>query len=426
MTMATSYSQEALDQLERGQLEAFKKAFAQALRHDDDDTLYSLAEELYSLGFLNQSKRIYEKLLARYPEEDDIRVNLADILIDEDDGDAALNYLNQVSPGSDAYVRSLMVAADLYQTQELFEVSEQKLLEARQLAPEEPAITFALAELDLTMGAYNRAIPLYLDLIKQGIPTFSGVNLVERIGVAYANAGRFEQAIGYLKQVHQADMTPDVKFETGFTYLQLHENKLAIQFLEDLKDTDPQYTSLYPYLGKAYEAENRLEEALKVLQEGLGVDQYNERLWSAAADIAVKLDDEALAETYLKQGNALDDEDLEIVIKLSNLYVKQERDDENITFLTRYVDQDDVDPQIYWNLARSYERTEAFGEAQRFYEAANPYFQNDPAYLKPAFFFFREQGEKETAKDLLKRYLELVPDDGEMALEFENLTLDDE
>lgn len=56
-----SYSQKALDQLERGQLDEFKKAYASALRHDDDDTLYNLAEELYSLGFLNQSKRIYKK-----------------------------------------------------------------------------------------------------------------------------------------------------------------------------------------------------------------------------------------------------------------------------------------------------------------------------------------------------------------------------
>ncbi len=275
-----SYSEEALDQLDRGQLDKFKKAYASALRHDDDDTLYNLAEELYTLGFLNQSRRIYEKLLERYPEEDDIRVNLADIAIDEDKNDEALDYLNQVSEDSEAYVRSLMVAADLYQTQELFEVSEQKLLQAQALAPEEPAIIFALAELYFTMREFTKAIPLYLDLIKQGVPEFSSVNLVERIGVAYANAGRFEQAIGYLKQVHSGDMTPDVKFETGFTYLQLKDDKMAIQLLSELKDSDPQYTSLYIPLGQALVDENRLDEALTTLQEGLGVDQYNEKLWS--------------------------------------------------------------------------------------------------------------------------------------------------
>lgn len=415
-----SYSQKALDDLERGQLEDFKKAYASALRHDDDDTLYSLAEELYSLGFLNQSRRIYEKLLERYPNEDDIRVNLADVLIDDDKIDDALNLLNQVRPDSEAYVRALMVAADLYQTQELFEVSEQKLLEAYQIAPEEPAIEFALAELYMTMREFQQAIPRYLDLIKQGIPVFSNVNLVERIGVAYANAGRFEQAIGYLKQVHSGDMTPDVKFETGFTYLQLKEYKPAIDLFSDLKDTDPHYTSLYPYLGQALVAENRLDDALTTLQEGLSVDQYNEKLWSYAADIAARLKDEALAETYLKKGNELDDEDLDLVIKLSNLYVKQDRYQETVDFLTKYVNGDNVDPQIYWNLAVSLVKMDDYELAKRYYDAAVPYFMDQPDFLKPAIYFYREMGDKDMMVKLLKAYLTVVPDDGELQLMLEN------
>ncbi|MFC6253408.1 tetratricopeptide repeat protein [Secundilactobacillus hailunensis] len=415
-----SYSQKALDQLERGQLDEFKKAYASALRHDDDDTLYSLAEELYSLGFLNQSKRIYEKLLDRYPDEDDIRVNLADILIDDDKNDEALNLLSEVHKGSEAYVRSLMVAADLYQTQELFEVSEQKLLEAQSLAPDEPAIQFALAELYFVMREFKKAIPLYLDLVKQGIPEFSSVSLVERLGVAYANAGRFEQAIGYLKQIHSGDMTPDVKFETAFTYLQLKDYKPAISLFEELKESDPQYTSLYPYLGQALVAENRLEDALKALQEGLGVDQYNEKLWSYAADIAARLENESLTETYLKKGHDLSPDDLDIVIKLSNLYVKQERFQETVDFLADYVGQDNLDPQLYWNLAVSYARLEKYEQADRYYQAAVPYFMDQADFLKPAVYFFREMGEHELMMKVLNAYVKVVPDDMEMAEMLEN------
>lgn len=420
-----SYSQTALDALQRGQLDEFKKAYASALRHDDDDMLYSLAEELYSLGFLNQARRIYEKLLERYPEEDDIRVDLADVLLEDDQNDKALTLLNQVKSDSPAYVRALMVAADLYQTQELFEVSEQKLLEARQLEPEEPAIEFALAELYFTMREFRKAIALYLDLIKQGITQLSAVNLVERLGVAYANAGRFEQAIGYLKQIHPGDMTPDVKFETGFTYLQLKDYKPAIDLLTELKESDPHYTSLYPYLGQALVAENQLEDALKVLQEGLGVDQYNEKLWAYAADIAARLEDEDLTESYLKKGNELDADDLDIVIKLSNLYVKQGRWQDVIDFLTGYVKEDNTDPQIYWNLAVAYVQTEQLDLAQRYYQAALPYFMDQADFLKPAVYFFREMGNRETAMKLLRAYVKVVPDDAEMALMLENEELMD-
>ncbi|WP_024746263.1 tetratricopeptide repeat protein [Levilactobacillus namurensis] len=411
-----SYAQTALDQLEKGQLADFKKQYALALRHDDDDTLFSLAEELYSLGFLNQSRRIYEKLLAKYPEEDELRTNLADIAIDEDKDDQALDYLNQVKPDSPAYVEALMVAADLYQTQELFEVSEQKLLTAKKVAPDEPVITFALAELYFTMREFRKAIPLYLDLIKAGTTELSKVNLVERLGVAYANAGRFEQAIGYLKQIHSGDMTPDVKFETAFTYLQLKDRPAAIRLFNELKDTDAHYTSLYPYLGQALEQENRLAEALTALQEGLGVDQYNEKLWLQAAHVATRLDDEALAEKYLKKGHDLDHDDLSAVIQLSNLYVKQERWDENTALVVPYLQEDNTDPQLYWNLAVTAEHQEDFAKARQYYDAAAPYFMDQADFLKPAIYFYREEGAQKQVVDLLKAYLKVVPDDQEMAL----------
>ncbi|MCW3777360.1 tetratricopeptide repeat protein [Levilactobacillus namurensis] len=411
-----SYAQTALDQLEKGQLADFKKQYALALRHDDDDTLFSLAEELYSLGFLNQSRRIYEKLLAKYPEEDELRTNLADIAIDEDKDDQALDYLNQVKLDSPAYVEALMVAADLYQTQELFEVSEQKLLTAKKVAPDEPVITFALAELYFTMREFRKAIPLYLDLITAGTTELSKVNLVERLGVAYANAGRFEQAIGYLKQIHSGDMTPDVKFETAFTYLQLKDRPAAIRLFNELKDTDAHYTSLYPYLGQALEQENRLAEALTALQEGLGVDQYNEKLWLQAAHVATRLDDEALTEKYLKKGHDLDHDDLSAVIQLSNLYVKQERWDENTALVVPYLQEDNTDPQLYWNLAVTAEHQEDFAKARQYYDAAAPYFMDQADFLKPAIYFYREEGAQKQVVDLLKAYLKVVPDDQEMAL----------
>ena len=415
-----SYSEAALDLLEKGQLDDFKKQFALALRHDDDDTLYGLAEELYSLGFINQSKRIYENLLKKYPDEDELRTNLADILVGEDKTDEALLLLNEIKPDSSAYVQSLMVAADLYQTQELFEVSEQKLLKALELAPDETVIRFALAELYFTMREFAKSIPLYMQIIEAGNLTFSAVNIVERVGVAYANEGRFEQAVGYLEQVHSGEMTPDVKFELGFTYLQLKDTKKAIETLSELQESDSQYTSLYPYLGQAYEAENQNDEALKVLQEGLAVDEYNEKLWLQAAKTALKLDDEDLAKQYLDKGRQLDPEDSEIAIQLSNLFVKQEKWQDNIDLVSSYLDQEKVDPQLYWNLAVSYNHLENLDKAQEAYENAQPFFMDQKDFLKPAVYFFRKVGQMEMAFTLLKKYLELVPEDDEM-----NLLLED-
>ncbi|WP_047999765.1 tetratricopeptide repeat protein [Lactiplantibacillus herbarum] len=415
-----SYSEKMLTALSNGQIETANKHFAWALRKDDDDTLYSLAEELYGLGFLKQAERTYKKLLAKYPEEDDLRTSLADIAIDEDDTDLALNYLEQVKPDSSAYVQALLVEADLYQTQELFEVSEQKLKEAYQLDPDEPIVEFALAEFYFLIRNYHQAVSFYLDLIKQGQVEISKVNLVERLGVSYAEAGRFEQAVGYLEQIKPIDLTPDSQFELGFTYLQLGEQQKAIDMFNQLREQDSQYASLYPYLAEAQEQLQQPDQALLTLQEGLSVDQYNEQLYLRTARLALKADDPELAEKYLREGLSIDPDNLTTVLELSNLLVQQERYQDNIDLLDQYLQSNEFDPQFYWNLAVSNDRLDHFQAAKDNYEAAYPFFEHNKDFLKPAIYFFREAGMIESTVAALRNYLAIEPDDGEMVAMMED------
>lgn len=415
-----SYSEKMLAALSNGQIDTAKKHFAWALRKDDDQTLYSLAEELYCLGFLKQAERTYKKLLAKYPDEDDLQTSLADIAIDEDDTDLALDYLQQVKPDSPAYVQALLVEADLYQTQELFEVSEQKLKEAYQLAPDEPVVEFALAEFYFLIRNYGQATRFYLDLIKQGQLEISKVNLVERLGVAYAESGRFEQAVGYLEQIKPAKLTPDSQFELGFTYLQLNEPQKAVDIFDKLREEDNQYASLYPYLAQAQEQLHQLDKALLTLQEGLAVDQYNEQLYLQTARLALKLDDQELAEKYLREGLSIDPDNLTTVLELSNLLVQRERYQDNIDLLDQYLQSNEFDPQFYWNLAISNDRLDHFQAAKDNYEAAYPFFEHNKDFLKPAIYFFREAGMADSAVAALRNYLTIEPDDGEMVAMLED------
>lgn len=414
-----SYSQKALDFLEDGNIEEFNKQYNLALHHDSDEMVYSLAEELYSYGFTNQAKELYEKLLKKFPDEDELRTDIADILISEGNTDEALEQLSKIGKDSPAYLQSLMVQADLYQTQELFEVSREKLLEAKKIEPDEDVITFALAELFYTMGEYNKAIPQYLTLIKKGIMNLSAVNLVERVGISYANDSNFENAIGYLKQIKTVDMSSDVKFETAFTYLQLKEYDQAIDIFKELRDSDPQYATLYPYLGQALEATNKIEDAYKVLQEGLSVDQYNEKLYLATARAALKLSETDDALKYLQEGNKIDPDDIEIVLELSNLFVFREDFEENVKLLNTYIENHELDPQFYWNLAISYDKLDNLKLAHKNYLAAKPYFEDNADFLKEAALFFREYGDKDNSYELLSRYVKMQPNDEEAAFMLE-------
>ncbi|KRM11537.1 tetratricopeptide repeat protein [Paucilactobacillus suebicus] len=410
-----TYSEKMLDQLSSGQLDDAKKSFASALRHDDDDMLFSLAEELYGLGFLRQSQRTYLKLLEKYPDEDQLRTALADIAIDEGNNDEALSYLEQVSPDSDAYLQSLLVAADLYQTQELFEVSEQKLLDAYKIAPEEPVVLFALAEYYYMMGQFETAIPYYFELIKSGETTFAKVDLAGRLGTAYAQTGKFEQAIGYLKQVKPNEQTSDIKFQIGFTQLQLKQYQDSIDTFKELQEYDTQYASVYPYLAQAYEKNDDYEDALTTLQEGISVDQYNEKLYQQAAETASHLGEEELMEKYLQQAHDMDPDNLAITIQYSNLLIKNQKYADNIDLLLPMIKDDQTDPQIYWNLAVSYQHQDNYDDALKYYDAARPSFVDDPEFLKQTIYFYREMGQHEISLEQGRRYMQLVPDDDEIA-----------
>ena len=409
-----NYSQKALTALHHQKLADFKTNYQAALKNDNDDDLYALASQLYNVGFSVPAKRIYLKLLKKYPSEDQLKSDLAEIAIDDGQDDKALNYLSQIKSGSPDYVQSLMVAADLYQTQGLLGVSKQKLLTAKKLAPHEDVITFALAELDFTMRRYNDAIPLYLHLIKKGNLHYSEVNLVERIGVAYANAGMFNHAVGYLKQIDFQHSAPDIQFETAFTYLQLKKYKTALKLFERLQRRDDQYATLYPYWGDTLEQLGKRHRALKVYQSGLRVDQFNEKLWTKAGDAALKLNKVQLAERYYRKGNQINPENVIIVVKYSNFLIRARRYRDNVKFLSRYVRDDSLDPQLLWNLATSYHHLGSLKLAQGYYHHAASYFADDADFLKEAALFYREIGKMKVSYHLLKQYIKLEPNDTEM------------
>lgn len=424
--MAT-FAERMLDELSGGQLEDAKKSFASSLRYDDDDTVYSLAEELYGLGFSSQAKRAYQKLLEKYPDEDQLRTALADIAIDEDKTDEAIAYLAEISPESNAYIESLLVLADLYQSEGLNEAAEAKLREAYYLAPEESIIKFALAEFYFATGQYNTAIPFYRELLQAGERRFSGLDIASRIGVAYALVGNFKNALGYLEQIKTTDLTPDVRFQLGMTYAADPETAdKAIDALEELQEIDPSYAGLYEPLGQLYEDTNDQEQALITYQAGIAVDVFNTTLYQRAAAVAQIQGEDEEADRIYREALENNPEDLTLTIGYSNLLVAMGDHVGNINLLNAFLGEDDseTDPQLYWNLAQSYTALEDFEMATKYWNAALPFFLDNINFLKPAYYYFREEGETALAEEALFNYTQLAPNDYEMAELYDQLKED--
>ncbi|GBG94863.1 hypothetical protein LFYK43_13220 [Ligilactobacillus salitolerans] len=409
-----SYSKKTLAELELGQISEAQQNFNLALKKDDDDHLYSLAEELYSLGFVEMAKQTYQLLVKRYPAEDDLKTALADIAISEGQDDQALEYLSQIDRNSAAYLEALLVEADLYQTQGLFEVSENKLLTALHLAPDEEVIQFALAELYFSIKEYRKALGYYLDLIKQGISSYSRVNLVARLGVCYAEISKFEQALGYLEQIHEEDLDPDARFQLAVTQYELQHDDDALHNFNSLRETTPDYATIYPYIAAIYEKKGQLADALVTLQEGLGVDQYNSAMYQNASRLSQKLGQIEQAEKYLQTALAQDPDNLTLVIDLSSLLVRANKFQADLDLIKRYQQNEQFDAHLFWDQGRSFAALGNYAAALDSYASAAAELSDSPDFLSDAAYFYRNAGQRSKAIQYAEKFLQIYPNDAEM------------
>ncbi|MFJ1627413.1 tetratricopeptide repeat protein [Marinilactibacillus psychrotolerans] len=419
-----SYSQKMVDALQNDQLSEAQEFLTRALKQDSIDDLYQLSDSLYQLGFLEQTKEILHHLLAQKKDDDEIKVNLAEIAIEEGNELEAIDWLQSIDKTSSVYPQALLVSADYYQVLDLPEVSEQKLLEAQSILENEPVILFALAELHFTMGKYAQAIREYEQLLTMGEENLAGIHLVSRLGSAYSALGDWENAIDYLEEAVEVDDTVDTLFQLGFTYFQVKEYQRANECLYKVKEMDHSYTSLYPYLAKGLDEENQLDKASEIIEEGLLQDKTNYQLYLIGAEVELKRSNEVKAEQYYKLALELDPDNDTISLQYTNFLLHQERYEETVEFVQKALTELDADPQLYWNLAVAQNELEEYDAARRAYDKAYPYFDTNIEFLKQYFFFLREEGQIEKSREVGIRYLEFRSDDLEIQEILNNEHLD--
>ncbi|MFD1466283.1 tetratricopeptide repeat protein [Lapidilactobacillus mulanensis] len=420
-----SYSEEMLDALNDQDLEEAKKKFASALRHDDDDTLFSLAEELQALGFNQQTRRIAEKLLAKYPDADDVRLILAELDIGDDKTDEALLLLDQISGNSAVYPQSLLTAADLYQSINLPEVSERKLLEAKVLLPDEPVVDFALGELYLNQGRYQDALSYYQSLLDQKVDFMAQVSIQQRLAETLSGLGEYEEAIAIDEKLTENLATDEQLFELGVLYQQVHDDDKAIQVLTRLQQQNSDYSALYRPLVQSQSDLGRYQQALQAAQVGLGYDEYNLDLYRLGAQAALKVGAKHEAEELLKKGLSLDPEAQSLRLMLAQHYLETGHDQDSVDLLAPLADEDEADPQVNWQLAQAYDHLDDPELAKQNYFAAYPNLKDNSQFMKQMVIFLQSQAMTPELKLALQQYLKLVPDDADFEAMLLDLEADD-
>ena len=408
-----SKSEQMLAALQEQDLALADRYFEQALTTDSEEGLLDLADYLESIGFFPQAKRIFEKLAPDYPAS---YISLAAIASDDGDLEQAFTYLEEIQPGSDWYVAALLAKADLYQLEGLPDVAREKLAQAAALT-DETLVTFGLAEIDLELGDFSQAIKEYAQLDNRTIFEQTGVSTYQRIGVCYASLGKFAAAIEFLEKAVELEYDDAAVYELATILADQEEYQKANLYFKQLDTLSPDFEGYEYGYALSLHAEHRTAEALTLAQQGLAKNPFETRLLLLASQLSYELHDEKAAENYLLQAQEDADDLEEIALRLTTLYLEQERYEDILEFAEQEVDN----ALTRWNLARAYQALENLEKAEELYNQLARELQDNPEFLEQYVYLLRELGRFEEAKRATTSYLRLVPDDASMQELYESL-----
>ncbi len=399
-------SEKMVVSIQNQDLEHANKYFKKALKEDDDEALLELAEYLESIGFLNQAKTIYEKERASFPE---VNINLAQIAAEDGDIEAAFTYLDAISPDSDAYLSALLVMADIYDMEGLADVAREKLLLASQIS-DEPLVTFGLAEIEMELGHFSEAIKEYAKLDNRDVLEMTGISTYQRIGKAYASLGKFEAAVEFLEKAIEIEYDDETVFELATILYDQDEFQKANTYFKQLDTMAPDFQGYEYVYALSLREENKTEEALRMAQKGISKNAFDARLLLLASQLAYELHDAAQSESYLLSAKEVAEDEEEVLMRLTNLYLEEERYEDVIAFAKEPIDN----VLTKWNIAKAYQGLEADKKALALYNDLAADLGENPEFLHDYAYILREFGQKEHAHQVAKHYLTLVPDDVNM------------
>ncbi|WP_324730353.1 tetratricopeptide repeat protein [Lysinibacillus fusiformis] len=414
---------EMMQALEQGDLALIDQLLETFLVKELPEEIYALAEIFMQYGYMKEADRVLEHLQFLFPEEAQLKIDRANVLMELGDEDEALDLLLEIEEASPEYPQALLVLADYYQMQGLFEVAEIRINEALAILPDEPLLHFAKAELLFETGRFLEAARLYEELYEQQAE-FAGIHLVERLAEVYRAGAAYETALDYYLKALEDEVKPDILFGAAYSAFQSQKYEMAIKQLEELKELDPDYFSAYLLLAESYAMTEENQKAYAAIQEGLKRDEYDKTLYLFAGKMALKNSLPVDAEQYLREAIALDPEYMEAVLALISVLGQQERN-EDVIELFETLQQNDFEwSTLYPFAAEAYENLELYDRAYEFYRLAYNDFKEDATFLEKYVYFLLEEGKRSEAKVVLEQLMNIQPGEPEWqekleALEFE-------
>lgn len=401
-------TQDIIQAIEGGEIDHVDTLLESLFLKETPEVQYGIYELLLQYGYLPQAKKVLEHLRFLFPDEAQIAIDYASVLIELGEEEDALDLLLTIDESAPEYPQSLLILADYYQMQGLYEVAEKRINEALEILPDEPLIRFAKAELLVEMGRFTEAARIYEELHKQQ-KEIAGVLLAERLAEVYRAGGGYETALDYYMEALEEKVTADLLYGSAYCAFQCEKYETAIRQLEDLKELDPDYFSSYLLLAQCYAMLEDNQKAYSIIKEGIKRDEFEKSFYLFAGKIALKnkLPEEAIG--HLQKAVALDPEYMEAILVLMSVYHQMERYDDIIELYESLQKEQFEWISLFPFVADAYAKNEQYERAYEIYKSAYNELKDDPSFLENYCYFLIEDGKRDEAREVVQRLIQLQP-----------------
>ncbi len=402
-----------IEELEYGHTSEALAALEQLEKTGTDEDRLAVADLYIELGLSDRAVDLLAPLYVEYAGNAGVALLLAECYIDLDREEEAISVLEQVDTSDMEYgPRSLVLLADLYQSQGLDEVALAKLKEARNLAPEEPLLAYGLAELYMTLGAFDQAVPLFAEIAER--PELRAELPLDALyAESLAMTGQFEDAIPLYERAVAERSDLHTLFGLAMTAHRVGQHQKAVETFQQLIAQDPDYTSAYVPYAESQAELGLTKEALNVIKQGMERDDYNDELRTMEALFLLKLGDRAGSVQALREALALNPESIVAAERLLSLLAEDE-DHEAMIETISAIEEHVTAPILTWYRARALYALEEYTQAMENYAIVEGAFTEDALFLKEYGFALVEEGRREEGQRLLRRAAQLTPEDNEL------------
>ncbi|MGN7852755.1 MULTISPECIES: tetratricopeptide repeat protein [Exiguobacterium] len=402
-----------IEELEHGHTSEALAALEKLEKTGTDEDRLAVADLYIELGLSDRAVDLLAPLYVEYAGNAGVALLLAECYIDLDREEEAISVLEQVDTSDMEYgPRSLVLLADLYQSQGLDEVALAKLKEARNLAPDEPLLAYGLAELYMTLGAFDQAVPLFAEIAER--PELRAELPLDALyAESLAMTGQFEDAIPLYERAVAERSDLHTLFGLAMTAHRVGQHQKAVETFQQLIAQDPDYTSAYVPYAESQAELGLTKEALNVIKQGMERDDYNDELRTMEALFLLKLGDRAGSVQALREALALNPESIVAAERLLSLLAEDE-DHEAMIETISAIEEHVTAPILTWYRARALYALEEYTQAMENYAIVEGAFTEDALFLKEYGFALVEEGRREEGQRLLRRAAQLTPEDNEL------------